>query len=272
MKRPRSNFFVNSQAPCPLRQVTFIKSPRRPQKKARHHEDRASTSPAREERGSQSLSSCRYGRSPAKLAAAWNWNHRRSRTSSTRPSASASTRTGFPLPRSIFDQAGLLRHGSGRTRRLFRRRVRHRGSWTRAATWTGTKHGAAGSPSSFALASRRHAKIRRGPIPCLRATSDTFPPAAKRLGDDPRLFIRGPMAPSLATAQNLNRIDQMTSSHIQGHKLPRSRPENKRSLPDGHRRSGQRLAAPAKMQRSAPRPRAQSGLPGSACSGSSPPK
>ena len=49
------------------------------------------------------------------------------------------------------------------------------------ATWTGTKPGAAGSPSSFALASRRHAKIKLGAIACFRAASGTFAPAPTSL-------------------------------------------------------------------------------------------
>lgn len=47
-----------------------------------------------------------------------------------------------------------------------------------AATWIATKPRAAGAPSSYALAARRHAKSRPGAVPRWGATSDAFAPAA----------------------------------------------------------------------------------------------
>jgi hypothetical protein len=100
-----------------------------------------------------------------------------------------------------------------------------------AATWTGTKPGAAGSPSSFALASRRQAKIRLGEIPCLRATSDTFAPAPSVSATILALSSGNQWRRCLPLAKISTRIGPMTSNHnSQGHMLPRSRPKNKAVL------------------------------------------
>ena len=133
--------------------------------------------------GSQSLSSYPYERSPAirarrsepESSALQNVEHA---TKRVRVDISVDANP-LAITEINLDQACSLRRRSGRTRRLFYRRS----LWCAAvghgaAHWTGTKPGAAGSPSSFALASRRQAKIRLGAIPCLRATSDTFAPAA----------------------------------------------------------------------------------------------
>ena len=166
-----------------------------------------------------------------------NRNHRRFRTSSTRQSASASTsvstRTRLPSPRSISIRpvlfaADLAERGGSSTGALWCAAVGHG-----AAHWTGTKPGAAGSPSSFALASRRQTKIRLGAIPCLRATSDTFAPAtdvsARILvlssGDQWRLCF--------PFAKTSTRIDPLTSSLDQGHMLRQSRESNKGVLTKG---------------------------------------
>ena len=117
--------------------------------------------------------------------AAWDRDHLRPKTSSTRPSASASTlastRTRLPSPRSIsimptfrpVDRTGgggVCAKGAGRTLD---------GKDGDTASWTGIRRGAAGIASPSTLASFRQAKISPRETPCLRATSETFAPAVK---------------------------------------------------------------------------------------------
>jgi hypothetical protein len=90
-----------------------------------------------------------------------------------------------------------------------------------AAKWTGTKPGAAGSPSSFALASRRQAKIRLGAIPCLRATSDTFAPAADVSPTILVLSSGDQWRRRLPFAKISTRIDLLTlSAYLRSHASP----------------------------------------------------
>ena len=109
-------------------------------------------------------------------------NHRLTKTSSTRPSASASTsastRIRFPSPRSISIKPVFFAADRAERDNSSAGTLCSAGVARGAATSTGTKPGAVGSPSSFVLASRRHAKIRLGAIPCLSATADTLAPAA----------------------------------------------------------------------------------------------
>ena len=117
--------------------------------------------------------------------AAWDRDHLRPKTSSTRPSASASTlastRTRLPSPRSIsimpaFRPAdrtggsGVCAKGAGNTLD---------GKGGDAASWTGIRRGTAGIAIPSTLASFRQAKISPRETPCLRATSETFAPAVK---------------------------------------------------------------------------------------------
>ena len=111
-------------------------------------------------------------------------DHRRPKTSSTRPSASASTLAStqmrLPPPRSISikpifraaertECGGVCAVASCMTTR----------DDADVATWTGIRRGTAGAPSPSTLASRRQTKIRDRETPCLRATSETFAPGAK---------------------------------------------------------------------------------------------
>ena len=117
--------------------------------------------------------------------AAWDRDHLRPKTSSTRPSASASTlastRTRLPSPRSIsimpaFRPAdrtggsGVCTKGAGNT-------LDCKGG--DAASWTGIRRATAGIASPSTLASFRQAKISPRETPCLRATSETFAPGVK---------------------------------------------------------------------------------------------
>jgi len=117
--------------------------------------------------------------------AAWDRDHLRPKTSSTRPSASASTlastRTRLPSPRSIsitpaFRPAdrtggsGVCAKGAGNTLD---------GKGGDAASWTGIRRGTARIAIPSTLASFRQAKISPRETPCLRATSETFAPAVK---------------------------------------------------------------------------------------------
>ena len=110
--------------------------------------------------------------------AAWDRDHLRPKTSSTRPSASASTlastRTRLPPPRSIsimptfrpVDRTGgggVCAKGAGKTLD---------GKGGDAASWTGIRRGTAGIASPQTLASFRQAKISPRETPCLRATSE----------------------------------------------------------------------------------------------------
>ncbi len=108
--------------------------------------------------------------------AAWDRDHLRPKTSSTRPSASASTlastRTRLPPPRSISIMPTFRlvdRTGGGG--------VCAKGG--DAASWTGNRRGTAGTASPSTLASFRQAKISPRETPCLRATSETFVPGVK---------------------------------------------------------------------------------------------
>jgi len=118
--------------------------------------------------------------------AAWDRDHLRPKTSSTRPSASASTlastRMRLPPPRSISinplfrpinraDCGGVCATGSCVTT--------PDGKGEGAATWTGIRRGAAGTANPSTRASFRQEKISPRETPCLRATSETFAPAAK---------------------------------------------------------------------------------------------
>ena len=104
MKRPRSSRFVNRHDPCPSCQMILIRSPRRTLKMNKLPSN-----------GSRFNASCTRRASPGNpfLMSVWplisrthasrNRNHRRPRTSSTRPSAAAatlaSTCTRLPPPR-----------------------------------------------------------------------------------------------------------------------------------------------------------------------------
>ena len=107
------------------------------------------------------------------------------KTSSTRPSASASTsastQTRFPPPRSISIRPVFFAADRGERDRSSADALCIAAVGRGVATWTGTKPGAAGSPSSFALASRLRAKIKLGAIACFRAASGTFAPAPTSL-------------------------------------------------------------------------------------------
>jgi hypothetical protein len=80
---------------------------------------------------------------------------------------------------------------------------------------------AAGSPSSFAFVLRRQAKIRLGAIPCLRATSDTFAPAADVSAAILVLSSADQWRRCLPFAKISTRIDLLNlSAHLRSHASP----------------------------------------------------
>ena len=192
--RPRSNLFVNRQASCPSCQTIFMTSPRRPLK--------INKSPSN---GSRFNVSCTRRASPRNpfLMTVWpvaihpsaiayrdcsahtpfgigiinSPKHRAPGPAHQRPPRHQ-RQIRFPSPRSISIKPVFFAADRAERDNSSAGTLCSAGVARGAATSTGTKPGAVGSPSSFVLASRRHAKIRLGAIPCLSATADTLAPAA----------------------------------------------------------------------------------------------
>ncbi len=141
----------------------------------------------------------------------------------------------FAITEINFNQPCLLRRRSGRTRRLFCRLSDAR------RLDMALRIGPAPNPepqfrqAPFPLASLRKAKIRLGAIPCLRATSDTFAPAADVSARILALSSEDQWRRCFRFAKISTRIAPVTSSLDQGHMLRRSRESNKAVLTKGTR-------------------------------------